>query len=185
MKITELLRNIVATTALTGGGAGKLDGIVTVGVTVGVISIVHAGTTFAFYELVAGTDAESSPDVIRPDDYAATTNEKVWKKRGLAGTHFGSAVTEKIGFFGATPIVQPANANQAALTDNSGGTANDTVEACGTAVTGVDGTGNNAASKADVDTRLTAIANNFADVTAKVNIIRQALIDLGLWKGSA
>jgi len=57
----------------------------------------------------------------------------------------------------------------AALTDNSGGTANDTLQACGTAVTGVDGTGSNAASKADVDARLTAIANNFADLAAKVN----------------
>lgn len=56
-----------------------------------------------------------------------------------------------------------------ALTDNSGGAANDTIQACGVAVTGVDGVGNNAASKADVDTRLTAIANNFADVTAKIN----------------
>lgn len=56
-----------------------------------------------------------------------------------------------------------------ALTDNSGGAANDTIQVCGAAVTGVDGVGNNAASKADVDTRLTAIANNFADLAAKVN----------------
>lgn len=61
------------------------------------------------------------------------------------------------------------------LTDNSGGTANDTIEACGTAVTGVDGAGSNAASKADVDARLTAIANNFADLTAKVNELNAAL----------
>jgi hypothetical protein len=57
------------------------------------------------------------------------------------------------------------------LTDNSGGTANDTIEVCGAAVTGVDGTGSNAASKADVDARLAAIANNFADVAAKVNAL--------------
>ena len=60
------------------------------------------------------------------------------------------------------------------LTDNSGGTANDTVEDCGMAVTGVDGTGSNAASKADVDTRLTAIANNIADLAAKINAILAA-----------
>lgn len=58
-----------------------------------------------------------------------------------------------------------------ALTDNSGGSANDTLETCGAAVTGVDGSGSNAASKADVDTRLTAIKNNFADLAAKVNAI--------------
>lgn len=72
-------------------------------------------------------------------------------------------------------IAARALAGIAALTDNSGGTANDTVEACGAAVSGVDGTGSNAASKADVDTRLTAIANNFADLSAKVNAILGAL----------
>jgi len=37
------------------------------------------GNVLRVYELVSGTDAESSPDIIRPDDYAGTTNEKVWK----------------------------------------------------------------------------------------------------------
>lgn len=58
-----------------------------------------------------------------------------------------------------------------ALTDNSGGTANTTLEDCNDAVTGVDGTGSNAASKDDVDARLVSIANNFADLAAKVNEI--------------
>lgn len=61
------------------------------------------------------------------------------------------------------------------LTDNSGGTANNTVEACGAAVTGVDGTGSNAASKDDVDARLVSIANNVADLAAKINEINSAL----------
>lgn len=76
------------------------------------------------------------------------------------------------------PILNASESLQAAitdLTDNSGGTANNTVEACGAAVTGVDGTGSNAASKADVDARLTAIANNFADLAAKVNELNAAL----------
>lgn len=76
------------------------------------------------------------------------------------------------------PLLNSSGAQPSAiadLTDNSGGTANDTVEACGTAVTGVDGTGSNAASKADVDARLTAIANNFADLAAKVNELNAAL----------
>lgn len=58
-----------------------------------------------------------------------------------------------------------------ALTDNSGGVANTTLEACGAAVTGVDGVGSNAASKADVDARLTSIKNNFADLAAMVNAL--------------
>lgn len=37
----------------------------------------------SIYRLRAGTDAEVSPFIIRPDDYATTTNEKVWE---LVGT---------------------------------------------------------------------------------------------------
>jgi hypothetical protein len=37
------------------------------------------GDSLKVYELVAGTDANSPPEVVRPIDYATTTNEKVWK----------------------------------------------------------------------------------------------------------
>jgi hypothetical protein len=67
---------------MTGGGSTKLDGYVTSGVTVGlVVSFVDANggsPLWRAYQLTAGTTAESSPNVIRPDDYASTTNEKVW-----------------------------------------------------------------------------------------------------------
>jgi hypothetical protein len=49
------------------------------------------------------------------------------------------------------------------------GTASDTISGVGTAVSGVDGTGSNAASKADVDTRLSAINNNLKSLAVKVN----------------
>jgi len=35
------------------------------------------------YRLRAGTDPEASPFIIRPDDYAGTTNEKVWELIGM------------------------------------------------------------------------------------------------------
>lgn len=57
----------VATVALSAGGLYVL------------FRDTGAGNILRVYELVAGTDAESSPTVIRPTDYAATTNEKVWK----------------------------------------------------------------------------------------------------------
>lgn len=44
------------------------------------------------YELVSGTDAESSPTIIRPTDYATTTNEKVWKL-AVVGSSGGTAAT--------------------------------------------------------------------------------------------
>lgn len=119
------------------------------------------------------------------------------------GTQIGTAATQKLALWGKTPVVQPAHANQAAisaataaaltdstggtpgttlaaatnidtLTDSTGGTADDTVSDVSTAVTGVDGTGSNAASKADVDTRLGAINGNFKELVDQL-ITQKAL----------
>lgn len=69
-------------TGLTGGGSTKLDGIVTVGLSAGAVVQVWNGNMVVPYRLRAGTDAEASPFIIRPDDYAASTNEKVWEMVG-------------------------------------------------------------------------------------------------------
>lgn len=67
-------------TALTGGTGSSLDTLVTAGgLYTSRILIVFIGSAAKFYTLVAGTDAEASPAVIRPDDYNASTNAKVWK----------------------------------------------------------------------------------------------------------
>lgn len=62
-------------------------------------------------------------------------------------------------------------------TDNSGGTpsVSDTLVDQNNAVTGVDGTGSNAASKADVDARLVTIAHNVATLNAKINDVIASL----------
>lgn len=65
---------------LTGGTSGKLDQVPSLRLAVGQIVIFVVSTTLVSYRLRAGTDAESSPAIIRPDDYAGTTNEKVWEK---------------------------------------------------------------------------------------------------------
>jgi len=74
---------------LTGGGASKLDGYTTVGLTAGlVVSLTddNAGApTFRVYELVTASDAESSPTVIRPDDYG--TSGFIWKLRSSGASH--------------------------------------------------------------------------------------------------
>lgn len=73
---------LTSVTGLTGGGSTKLDGYITAGVTAGlVVGLVDANggsPLFRAYQLTAANTAESSPNVIRPDDYASTTNEKVW-----------------------------------------------------------------------------------------------------------
>jgi hypothetical protein len=77
---------------------------------------------------------------------------------------------------GAAADTLAALTNIDTLTDSTGGAADDTVDDVSTAVTGVDGSGSNAASKADVDTRLTAINANFTELTEQA-ITQQAYND--------
>jgi hypothetical protein len=66
-------------TGYTGGGATKLDGTTTVGVSVPKLyAFEHATEGVLFYLLKAGTTAESSPNVIRPDDYNGAVNAKIF-----------------------------------------------------------------------------------------------------------
>lgn len=79
------------TVGFTGGGgtgatavaimaATTLDAVITTTLTAGeMIALAGIGGAGYCYQLSAGTDAESFPTVIRPDDYAGGTNEKVWK----------------------------------------------------------------------------------------------------------
>ena len=83
----NFLQNRFQVTALDGGGTA-LDGIPT-GTTAlptvptdALVAIELGGDIF-FYELVAGSDPENLPDVVRPDDFATTTNERVWLLRAV------------------------------------------------------------------------------------------------------
>ena len=85
------------------------------------------------------------------------------------GYRVGQSATDKVGFYGATPIVRPAAAAQAAITDSSGGTANSA-----TGVAALTGTYNS-----------TIIANAIATLAAQGNALRSALVSVGIIKGSA
>jgi len=79
-----------------GGGTGAagttiltaqcLDAIPTVDLPTGLVVFFVFANAVQFYVLAAGTDAESSPDIIRPDDFAVGTNEKVWKLASTLGS---------------------------------------------------------------------------------------------------
>lgn len=80
-----------------------------------------------------------------------------------SGTKLGTAATQKLGLFGVTPVVQRAAI--AALTNSlEATTADGTLEA----ITGV-GT-----------VSINAVARNLSELNAKIDAIRQVLIDLGL-----
>jgi len=70
-----------AITSLTGGGATALDGIVTAALVLptGYTVLLSYGRVGQTWQLVAGTDAEDVPNgIVRPDDYDATSNARVW-----------------------------------------------------------------------------------------------------------
>lgn len=69
----------------TGGAATDIDGIVTIGIDLATYPTLYifktgAGGAAQGWQLVSGTDAENAEaGIVRPDDYAAGTNEKNWK----------------------------------------------------------------------------------------------------------
>ena len=113
---------------------------------------------------------------------SVTDNRRVFQPSGFwfdglvinvgttTGLQLGSATSQKLGIFGATPIVQPSSANQAALTDSTGGTPSTTLAAVGATNTG------------DVSA---AINNNFSSINVLLEALRTALVNLGAIKGSA
>jgi len=64
-------------TSLTGGTATDLDGIPTAGLAEGTIVIVNVASEARLYRLEISGDAESSPTIIRADDYGVTG--KLWR----------------------------------------------------------------------------------------------------------
>jgi hypothetical protein len=69
-------------TALTGGGPTALDGIATTTLTPPrALFLIRPNEPLACYQLEAGTAAESVPNIIRPDDFHAGTNAKIWVRK--------------------------------------------------------------------------------------------------------
>lgn len=85
------IANLNTITGLTGGTATDLDGLVTTDVAVGFTAFVLATnggvTQPKHFRLIAGTTAENTDPtagllVVRPDDYHAVSNAKVWVEVG-------------------------------------------------------------------------------------------------------
>jgi hypothetical protein len=83
------------------------------------------------------------------------------------GTKIGTATNQLLGFWNATPIIQPASANQAAITDSTTGTAGFTLVDVGAIFS------------------QTNINNNFASLNRQVDAFRTALVNAGIIKGAA
>jgi len=81
-------------------------------------------------------------------------------------TRIGTSPTQKVGFWNTTPVIQPAGANQAAITDSTGGTAASALVDVGAVPTQAN------------------INNNFATVHVLLAAIRTALVDTGIIRGA-
>lgn len=88
--------------------------------------------------------------------------------RDVDGTSLGYNTSDLLTFYGGTPRAQPSGADQAAITDASGGAAAPT-----NGVLTITGTYNSA-----------IIANALATIIAQGNAIRAALVSLNLMAGA-
>lgn len=98
-----------------------------------------------------------------------TSSNETQTPKSDDGFAVGQSSSDKVGFYGATPIAQPSGAAQAAVTDASGGTA-----AATNGIATLTGTYNS-----------TILANAIATLAAQSNAIRNALVSVGIIKGSA
>lgn len=92
----------------------SLKDIVTVGMALTtLVTIIDstAGNVIRVYELCNETTAESSPIIIRPNDYATTTNEKVWRLR--------FSVVDEDDMVSNSDIMVPTQQSMKAYVDNA------------------------------------------------------------------
>lgn len=73
----EPTQQLLSPTTLT-GASDSLASIQTFDVNTGATIFVKIANKIYHYELKASTEAEESPNYIRPNDYEAVANEKVW-----------------------------------------------------------------------------------------------------------
>lgn len=105
------------------------------------------------------------------------------------GTKIGTATTQKLGFWNATPVAQPASASQAAapaltaqtLTDSTTGTPSTTIADVGASFSQSGLNNINASMVAQINN----LRTDLAAVRTLVNQLRADLVAAGLIKGSA
>lgn len=116
-----------------------------------------------------GTDGTTRITIGAAGDFTIADGENFIFNTG-AGTQLGTAVEQKLGFWGAAPVVQPAAANQAALVNNTTGSRDGTLGVIGDTSTSNEGSN---------------INDNFTDIHELLNEIRTALVAAGIMKGAA
>ena len=73
-----------AITGHTGGGATKLDGLATTGLALGTVVLLCISDVIQIWRLEVGTEGDTedaAAGLVKPDDFDAATNAKVWIQR--------------------------------------------------------------------------------------------------------
>ena len=172
--------------AQTGAGTNTFVGAITCDTTITSIAGGIVADNVAEYTATAGVTIDG---VLLKDGGITPADGANIILNATTGTKIGTATTQKLGFFNATPIVQPSAITQTfatadathsartalALTDNSAGTANTTIQAL------PDPTDTPATADALRDDLVAvhwpALRNNFADLAASDNAIIADLAD--------
>lgn len=104
-----------------------------------------------------------------PGPNTTSTSNLTGESTGTDGHQVGGSVSALVGFWGATPIVQPKGAAQALITDGSTGTAAPT----------------NGVAALTATYNSTLLINAIATILAQTNAMQAALVAAGIMKGAA
>jgi hypothetical protein len=137
----------------------------------GVIDGVTAGTWAAS----KACTLDASGDATLPDGCDLALN-------ATTGTKIGTAVTQKLGFWNVTPVVQPASGDQADQGAMTTVGSNTGTSAAGLSLIGDTSTGDQSAALMN---DLVALQEDIAALDTLVTAIRTALVDTGIMKGAA
>lgn len=142
----------------------------------GTAQFVHGLDTSAAAWKVSSGGALGTNDILSLTSTTATLGNAVNVVVGTAtGSKIGTSATQKIGFWNATPIVQPAHADQAAVT-----LGNTNSEISGLTISA-------SYDKLEIEAlrdKCEELADDVRALSALVHAQRQALVDAGLIKGS-
>jgi hypothetical protein len=151
----------------------------------GTLDVTGAATFDGAVTVAGATALNGSLTMGDADDVAVGTT---------TGTKVGTAVTQKLGFWNATPVVQPAAAAQAAaaaqtqdtVTDSTGGSASTTLAAitAGAAYAQADMEAVKDAL-ASIAAQLAKIKTDVANIKTLQDATRTALVNTGIMKGAA
>ena len=167
----------------TGGGSDSLvmlyassdstDSTIDIG---GNNTLGHAATSVTIWSTATPNSGEGTAIVAVSINGLAVTDAKNFALGTTTGTKIGTATTQKIGFWNATPVVQPVSADQAVVT-----LGNTNSEIGGLTI-----------SAAYSDTEVIALrdkceelADDVRALSTLLHAIRTALVNSGLIKGSA